>query len=278
MHPFAGKTALVTGASAGLGEEFAQQLARLGVARLVLVARREDRLRDLQSRLLANHPALQIKIFPADLGHEEVVTQLLSNWDNENFSPDILISNAGLGDLGTLESSEPAKIELMLAVNIVALTRLTQWLVPKLLRKKAGWICHVGSTAGMIPLPTFAVYGATKAYVNSFSEALRAELHGSGVSVLALCPGPVETEFGQVASRPTGQRRFAPPAFLCVPKEEVVRDTLAALARGQGRLIPGLLVRFAMLMSESTPRWILRLIYNLTSGQFRREREEAGGK
>jgi short-subunit dehydrogenase len=179
-----------------------------------------------------------------------------------------------LGDLGTFETSEPARIELMLAVNIVALTRLTRWAVPAMLKKKSGYICNVGSTAGMIPLPSFAVYGGTKAYVNSFSEALRAELHGSGVSVLALCPGPVETEFGQVASRPTSKRQFAPPAFLCVPKEDVVRDTLAALARGRGRLIPGLPVRFAMLLAESTPRWILRLVYNLTSGSFRRERAE----
>jgi short-subunit dehydrogenase len=271
VHVFAGKSALVTGASAGLGEEFARQLAALGVAHLLLVARREDRLRDLQASLLAAHPQLRVDVFPADLGNESAVTGLLRD---SSFSPDILISNAGFGDLGTLESSEPAKIELMLAVNVVALTRLTQWAVPKMLKKGAGWICHVGSTAGMIPLPSFAVYGATKAYVNSFSEALRTELHGSGVSVLALCPGPVETEFGQVASRPTGQRRFAPPAFLCVSKERVVRETLAALVRGQGRLIPGLPVRFAMLVSESTPRWILRLVFNLMSGRFRRERAE----
>lgn len=275
MHLFAGKSALVTGASAGLGEEFARQLAGLGVSHLTLVARREDRLKNLQSRLLAAHPGLRVDIFPADLGQDQVVTSLLRCWSESGFSPDILISNAGFGDLGALETSEPAKIEQMLAVNIVALTRLTQWLVPRLLKKGAGWICHVGSTAGMIPLPSFAVYGGTKAYVNSFSEALRAELHGSGISVLALCPGPVETEFGQVASRPTGQRRFAPPSFLCVPKETVVRQTLQALARGQGRLIPGLPVRLAMLLAESTPRWILRGVFNLMSGQFRREREAA---
>ncbi len=278
MHPFAGKVALVTGASAGLGEEFARQLADLGVARLALVARREDRLKDLQASLIAAHPALQVDLFPADLGNEEVVTHLLRTWTDSGFAPDILISNAGFGDLGTLESSEPAKVELMLAVNIVALTRLTQWLVPLLLKKRAGWICHVGSTGGMIPLPSFAVYGSTKAYVNSFSEAVRAELHGSGVSVLALCPGPVVTELGQVASRANSKRRFAPPAFLCVSKERVVRETLAALAKGRARLIPGLLVRIAMLITESTPRCILRQVFNLSSGQFRQERAEAQAK
>ena len=275
VSSFAGKSALVTGASAGLGEEFAVQLADLGVSRMTLVARREDKLRELQSRLRTAHPALQVDLFPADLGNDEALTHLLGVWNDAGFAPDILISNAGFGDLGTLETAEPAKIEQMLAVNVVALTRLTHWLVPKLLLKKCGWICHVGSTAGLIPLPTFAVYGATKAYVNSFSEALRTELHGSGINVLALCPGPVETEFGQVASRPNGKRSFAPPAFLCVTRERVVRETLAALAAGQGRLIPGLAVRIPMLLAENTPRFFLRFFFNLMSGQFRRERAEA---
>src|SRR5476651_1858058 len=162
----------------------------------------------------------------------------------------------------------------MMAVNMVALTRITQWALPAMLAKKSGWICNVGSTAGLIPLPTFAVYAATKAYVNSFSEALRIELHGSGVRVIALCPGPVETEFGQVASRENSKRKFAPPDFLLVSKTEVVRATLRALARGQGRLIPGLMVRIPMLLAESTPRWILRLVFNLSSGDFRRERNK----
>ena len=275
MSVFTGKSALVTGASAGLGEEFALQLADLGVTHLVLTARRADRLADLQACLLAARPSLRIDTISADLADAAGVTKLIAALGKDGldgFSCDILINNAGLGDLGTFETSDSAKMESMLAVNVVALTRLTRWALPGMLAKKAGWICNVGSTAGLIPLPTFAVYAATKAYVNSFSEALRIELHGSGVKVLALCPGPVETEFGQVASRENSKRRFAPPRFLCVSKTDVVRATLAALARGQGRLIPGLMVRIPMLLAESTPRWILRLVFNLTSGDFRRER------
>jgi len=267
-----GKSALVTGASAGLGEEFALQLADLGVTHLVLTARRADRLEEIKACLVAANPSLRVETIPADLADAASVTQLITNLDKRGFSPDILINNAGLGDLGTFETSDPAKIESMLAVNIIALTRLTRWALPGMLAKKTGWICNVGSTAGLIPLPTFAAYAATKAYVNSFSEALRIELHGSGVKVNALCPGPVETEFGQVASRENSKRKFAPPAFLCVTKAEVVRQTLNALARGQGRLIPGLMVRFPMLLAESTPRWILRLVFNLSSGDFRKER------
>jgi len=271
---YKGKSALVTGASAGLGEEFAIQLADLGVTHLALTARRADRLEELKACLIAANPSLRVDTIPADLADPSGVTNLIAELDKRGFSPDILINNAGFGDIGTFETSDPAKIESMLAVNIVALTRLTRWALPGMLAKQAGWICNVGSTAGLIPLPTFAVYAATKAYVNSFSEALRIELHGSGVRVIALCPGPVETEFGQVASRENSKRKFAPPAFLCVSKTDVVRETLTALARGRGRLIPGLMVRFPMLLAESTPRWILRLVFNLSSGDFRRERQK----
>jgi short-subunit dehydrogenase len=274
MSAFTGKSALVTGASAGLGEEFALQLAELGVTRLAISARRVDRLDELEKKLVSFGPSLVVEKIVADLADPGPlgVTKIIAVARLQGWMPDILINNAGLGDLGTFETSDPAKMEAMLAVNIVALTRLTRWAVPGMLAKKSGWICNIGSTAGCIPLPTFAVYAATKAYVNSFSEALRIELRGSGVHVMALCPGPVQTEFGQVASRANSQRKFAPPAFLCVTKTEVVRDTLSALARGQGRLIPGWMVRLPMLMAESMPRWILRIIFNLMSGDFRKER------
>ena len=272
MSDFTGKSALVTGASSGLGEEFAVQLAGLGVTRLVLSARRSDRLEKLQKKILAVNGALDVQTITADLSAADGVRQLTSAMETRGFAPDILINNAGLGDLGTFETSEAKPMDAMLAVNIVALTQITRWALPAMLAKRSGWICNVGSTAGLIPLPTFAVYAATKAYVNSFSEALRIELHGSGIDVLALCPGPVETEFGQVASRANSKRAFAPPKFLCVSKEDVVKQTLTAMERGQGRIIPGLLVRLPMLLAESTPRWILRFVFNLMSGDFRKER------
>ncbi len=272
MDPYAGKSALVTGASAGLGEEFALQLAERGVGEIAILARRGDRLEKLKSELLAKYPALRVEVITADLADANVITALLAQFDAAGFSPDILINNAGFGDLGTFESSDPAKVETMLAVNVVGLTRLTRWALDGMLKRSAGWICNVSSSAGLIPLPSFAVYGATKAYVTSFSEALRVELRGSGIAVLALCPGPVETEFGQVASRANSKRQFAPPRFLCVTPQEVVRQTLDSLASGGGRLIPGLLVRLPMLLSESVPRFLLRPIFNLMGGEFRRER------
>ncbi|MCE0498914.1 MAG: SDR family oxidoreductase [Methylacidiphilales bacterium] len=272
---FTGKSALITGASAGLGEEFARQLVQWGATHLILTARRADRLLKLKADLLAKLPGLRVDTFTADLAASADVARLIDALDQQNIAPDILINNAGFGDLGTFETSDPAKIEAMLAVNIAALTRLTRWALPAMLVKRSGWICNVGSTAGLLPLPSFAVYGATKAYVNSFSEALRVELHGSGIFVTALLPGPVETEFGQVASRANSRRQFAPPAFLCVDKGDVVRETLDAMAHGKGRIIPGLPVRLPMLLVESVPRWLLRFIFNLTSGNFRRERQDS---
>jgi short-subunit dehydrogenase len=263
---FAGTTALVTGASAGLGEEFARQLAARGVKRLALVARREDRLQKLRAEL--SGAARQVDIFPADLAKPESVTKLMADLDAAGLSPDVLINNAGLGDLGSFLSADPERIEAMMSVNMIALTRLTKWAIPAMTQRQRGWICNVGSTAGILPLPSFAVYAATKAYVNSFSEALRIELHHANVNVLALCPGPVETEFGQVASRPDGKRKFSVPAALAVSKEDVVTQTLDAMEHGRARLIPGLPVRISILLAETTPRFLMRAFFTATSGRF----------
>ena len=253
-----------------MGKEFARQLAARGVKRLGLVARRAERLEKLKSELAGS--GLQVDCFTVDLGDAQAVAQLLKDLASAEFSPDILINNAGFGDLGNFENAEPKKIESMLAVNIVALTMLTRWAVPAMTQRGRGWICNVGSSAGMLPLPTFAAYAATKAYVNSFSEALRLEVRYAGVRVLALCPGPVETEFGQVASRPNGKRKFSAPAALAVPKESVVADTLDALAHGRARFIPGLAVRVLILLAESAPRFLMRAFFNAFSGQLRPEK------
>jgi short-subunit dehydrogenase len=273
LTSFQGKSAVLTGASSGLGEEFAVQLADLGISRIVLTARRAERLAHLRATLLASNPDLRVDVITADLADGADVTELIGALNSlDGLICDILINNAGFGDLGSFESSDASRIEAMMEVNMTALTRLTHWAVPGMVARRRGWICNVGSTAGLLPLPSFAVYAATKAYVNSFSEALRVELRGAGVNVLALCPGPVETEFGEVASRANSKRQFAPPAALCVHKKDVVRETLSAMARGKGRLIPGILVRIPILLAESTPRWLLRFVFNFMAGGFQKER------
>jgi short-subunit dehydrogenase len=147
----------------------------------------------------------------------------------------------------------------MILVNIFALTALTGQMLPGMIAKRRGAILNVSSSAGFLPIPNFAVYAATKAYVTSFSEALRAELHGMGISVCALCPGPVHTEFQEVAKRPGGQPDTG-PEFVFVPVEQVVRDALAALEADRPLVIPGLSMKIGMFLARITPMPILRLL------------------
>jgi short-subunit dehydrogenase len=145
----------------------------------------------------------------------------------------------------------------MTLVNVVALTSLTRRLLPQMIARKRGGILNVSSSAGFLPIPELAVYAATKAYVTSFSEALRAELRGTGVSVCVLCPGPVHTEFQEVANRPGGQPDSG-PEFVHVPVNQVVRDALGALEADRPLVIPGFLMKLGMLFVRLTPMPILR--------------------
>jgi short-subunit dehydrogenase len=148
----------------------------------------------------------------------------------------------------------------MLELNIVALTRLTHHLLPMLLEGGRGAILNVSSIAGLIPLPHMAVYAATKAYVNSFSDGLRMELRDTGITVTAVLPGPAETEFGQVASRGTGEPEWSSPDGLLVPVEAVVRKALGAVAADKARVIPGWRVALVMGLAVALPLGILRAI------------------
>jgi short-subunit dehydrogenase len=150
----------------------------------------------------------------------------------------------------------------MLLVNVMALTSLTRHLLPQMIAKRRGGILNVSSVAGFLPIPGDAVYAATKAYVTSFSEALRAELRGTGVSVCAVCPGPVQTEFQEVARRQGVQPRLG-PKFFVVPAEQVVRDALAALEGDRPLVIPGFAMKFVMFISRLMPMPVLRLLFGL---------------
>src|SRR5437867_801369 len=248
--------ALVTGASAGIGREFARQLA--GRARsLILVARREERLSELRDELIALRAGLNVHIRRTDLGDLLQVDELAAWIEREKINVDLLINNAGLGDVGAFATSDPTRNEQMMLVNMVALTSLTRRLLPRMIARHRGAILNVSSSAGFLPIPGFAVYAATKAYVTSFSEALRAELRGTGVSVCALCPGPVPTEFQEAAKRPGGQPEGG-PGFVHVPVEQVVRDALAALEADRPLVIPGFAMKVGMLLVRLTPMPILR--------------------
>jgi len=259
-----GCNALITGASAGIGREFARQLGGRA-ATLVLVARRQARLEELRTELIERHSQLRVEIRPTDLSKHESIDELLAWAATQKPTIDLLINNAGLGDLGAFATGDPERIDQMMLVNMVALTRLTRGLLPAMIAQKRGAILNVSSSASFLPIPNFAVYAATKAYVTSFSEALRGELQGSGIHVSALCPGPVRTEFTEVARRrPTGPASREPKlAYVAV--EKVVADALHGIEHNRPIIIPGLVMKFGMLLVRLTPLPLLRLASRFTT-------------
>ena len=258
-----GSSALITGASAGIGREFARQLAGRAES-LVLVARRQERLEELRDELTKRDPNLKVHIRAADLSDERAVIELCDWVEREKIPIDLLINNAGLGDVGPFATSELQRVKEMLAVNVTALTLLTRLLLPGMIAQRRGAILNVSSTAGFLPIAGFAVYAATKAYVTSFSEAIRSELHGTGVTVTSLCPGPVPTEFTQVAARP-GARPDRSPEFVRVSAEETARAGLAAIEHNRPLVIPGFIMKLGMFLVRIMPLSVLRLASRLSA-------------
>ncbi|MBA3960491.1 MAG: SDR family oxidoreductase [Chthoniobacterales bacterium] len=249
--------ALITGASSGIGREFARQLAaRAGL--LVLVARRLDLLEELRAELAGAHPQLRLEIRRTDLTNDNEIEALLAWLQSENLAPDFLINNAGLGDLGAFATADPEKLDRMMLVNIVGLTRLTRGLLPAMIAQNRGAIVNVSSSAGFLPLVNFAVYAATKAYVTSFSEALRSEVRAHGVDVTALCPGPVRTGFTEVAQRNKSDAELG-PALVYVSVENVVAAALRGVQARRAIVIPGLAMKIGMALVRLTPMPVLRL-------------------
>jgi uncharacterized protein len=254
-------SALITGASAGIGRELARQLA--GRARtLVLVARREQRLNELRDELRNRNAQLNVYARAVDLCDKAQIDELIRWLDEHRIEIDFLINNAGLGDYGSVATSDIERDNRILQVNITAVTFLTRLLLPRMISRRRGAILNVSSSAGFLPIPGMTVYAATKAYVNSFTEALRAELRGTGVSVTALCPGPVHTEFGDVAKRPGGEAETG-PGFVYVSVEQTARDALAGVEAGKPLVIPGAFMKIGMFLARMTPLPLLRLAWRL---------------
>ena len=262
MKFFEGCTTLITGASSGLGTEFARQLAPYART-LVLVARRGDRLKDLAASLRATHPGIDVRTYVADLAIEQKRVDLAEWLTSEKIPVDFLVNNAGLGDHGAFDLSQWDRVRQMLDVNISALTHLTHLLVPGMLKVGRAAVLNVSSVASFFPLPNMAVYSATKAYVTSFSEAIAMELRPKGITVTALCPGPVPTEFFDVATR-SGDEHLTShfktfPAFV-VSAPEAVAAGLDAVARDRARVIPCPLLAAAVAVALVVPFFIIRRI------------------
>ena len=273
MKDFLECTALITGASSGLGAEFARQLAPLA-ARLVLVARRADRLDALRAELLAINPELTVDCRPADLLDPAQVDGLGDFLYDDSVPLDLVVNNAGFGDSGTFETAEWQRIEDMIKLNVLTLTALCFRLIPLLRRHRPAAILNVSSVASMLPVPNLGVYAATKAYVSSLSESLRVELRGTGIGVTHLCPGPVDTEFNVIASRAPGQERKPMDDRFKVPAAEVVRAALMGVLNDRARVVPGVWMKAAVLGIGLAPMWILRTVLN---AQQVREREQTAG-
>ena len=240
---------LITGASAGLGAEFARQCAARG-DELVLVARRRDRL-DALAAELGGKP----QVIDADLSEPGAASQLMGQVDRLGFAVDTLINNAGFGLVGRFAALPLERQREMIGLNVRTLTELAHLVLPGMIERRRGAVLNVASTAAFQPGPHFAVYFATKAYVLSFTEALHQELKGTGIKVSALCPGPTATEFGGVAGFKSARfNRFAADAA------DVVRAGLRGLDRNKAVVIPGAMNKITAQSARLIPRAAMRRI------------------
>jgi short-subunit dehydrogenase len=249
----ASTTALITGASSGLGAEFATQLAARGHD-VILVARSRDRLEEVADRLRKLH-GVQAHVLPQDLAEPDAADRVAEALTARGLTVDLLVNNAGFGTCGRFEEIDPRREHDEIMVNVVALVDLTHALLPGMLERGSGAILNVGSTAGYQPGPYFAVYCATKVFVLNFSLALRQEYRGRGIRVTALCPGPVETNFFETI----GTRKAALSASFST-SEPVVRAALRALDRDRAYVTPGLSNALGAHLTPRRPRTLVAAI------------------
>jgi uncharacterized protein len=227
---YKGQRALVTGASSGIGAAFARELARRG-ANLVLVARSGDKLTALADELSASFGVVA-DVAVADLAKPNAASDLAAELAARNREIDILINNAGFGLHGLLHQGDAQVLADQIRVNVASLVDLTRLYLPAMLERDRGAIINVASTAAFQPVPHMAVYGATKAFVLSFTEAVWAETRGTGVRATALCPGSTDTGFFDVAGDNAQVGRRMPP-------ERVVHAALRGIDRRAGTVVPG---------------------------------------
>jgi uncharacterized protein len=252
--PSSKTAALVTGASAGIGAEIARLLARRGHA-VVLVARRRDRLERLAAELAAEH-SVRAEALGCDLSKAASRQRLPGRIAALGLEIDVLVNNAGFATGGAFHRSDPARELDQLRVLVEAPLALCSEFLPTMVRRGSGAVLNVASTAGMQPMPYSAGYSAAKAYILTFSEALHHELKGSGVTVTVLAPGPVSTDFWEVAGWEVGSGQtfeHAVPRQVWVSAEQAAEAGVKGLEAGQRVVVPGLPMRAAMLVGQHVP-------------------------
>lgn len=253
--PIDSGTVLITGASSGIGRELARQLARRART-LVLVARREERLEALRDELHASNPTLGVMVERCDLAHPDEVDSLLDSLHRHLVRVDVLVNNAGLGDYSLYEQESWARIHQMLQVNVTAPLLLTHRLLRLMVERKRGGILNISSGGARAFVPGLAVYAATKHFLDGFTESLRLELMGTGVVVTQVAPGPVDTEFSEVAG--TQERTGRAPAWMRISAARCAREAIEGFDWAQPLVHPGFAYRWMMRLSALMPRGVLR--------------------
>jgi len=246
--------ALITGASSGLGVEYARLFAADGHD-LVLVARRRDRLEAL-ARDLEAKKGIQARVIAADLGDPAGVTRVIDEVGRLGIELEFLVNNAGFGASGAFASADLGRQLEMVQVNVTALVRLTRALLPAMIARRRGRILNVGSTAGFVPGPYMAVYYASKAFVNSFTEALSYELRDSGVTATVSCPGATATEFATVA----GSERSLLFRLGAASAATVAREGYRAMRKGRPLVVHGLKNKLTVQSLRVSPRAAVRAV------------------
>jgi short-subunit dehydrogenase len=253
-----GKTALVTGASSGLGAEFARQLAAMG-CHLILVARREDRLKTLKLEIEAV-AKVQAHVMPTDLGAPDAAAALHAKVKAAGLQVDVLVNNAGFGLYGEHMRIPWEREREMLMLDVVALMQLTKLFAADMLARGSGWILQVSSIGAYQPSPTYAAYSAAKSFVLFFGEALNYELRNTGVGVTVLSPGVTATDFLKVA----GQKASLYQRLLMMQAPEVVRIGIKAMLKRRPSVIAGRLNALIAWTTRFTPRrWTAAIAYRL---------------
>jgi short-subunit dehydrogenase len=265
---------LVTGASSGIGTELARRLAELGYD-LVLAARRAERLEALAEELRAAH-GVEVLVVPVDLTQPAERAELIAALAAGDRAVVGVCNDAGFGLYGRTAEQDPERLRAMVALNVDALHHLTLAFLPGMLERGEGAILNVASIAAFQPLPGFATYAATKAFVQTFSEALHAELRGSGVSCTVLSPGPVATEFGEVAG--TDGVSGHVPGFVEVSPHEVAAAGVKGMLRGRRSVVPGIATKALATGGRFVPRTVLLPVAHVTSSggrSLRRPEDES---
>jgi hypothetical protein len=247
--------ALVTGSSSGIGANIARELAARGHG-LILVARREDRLRDLADTLAQTHN-VRVEFIATDLADADARGALPAEIERRGLTVDILVNNAGFTTMGAVHKANRDAEVRMVRLNVEAVVDLCTVFVAGMVTRHRGAILNTASTAAYQPLPGQAVYAASKSFVLSYGQALGAELKGTGVTVTTLCPGPVETGFAETAGLTDEEAAASLPRFMWIPAEQVAKAGVDGLAAGRPVVIPGAPNKVGAVFAHLAPRSLL---------------------